>query len=72
MGVDWDDCGIVGELLGTKTFANEFIAYLDLSHYIENAKENNGGRTITVSLTEEIICFSRTPENCKKSYVTPM
>ncbi|XP_046847905.1 solute carrier family 28 member 3-like isoform X2 [Xenia sp. Carnegie-2017] len=47
MGVDWDDCGIVGELLGTKTFANEFIAYLDLSHYIENAKENNGGRTIT-------------------------
>ncbi|XP_028414649.1 solute carrier family 28 member 3-like isoform X2 [Dendronephthya gigantea] len=47
MGVDWDDCGIVGELLGIKTFANEFIAYSDLSVYIENAKKNNGGRTIS-------------------------
>ena len=49
MGVDWEDCGIVGELLGIKTFANEFIAYLDLSDYIKNAKEDNGGRTISVS-----------------------
>ncbi|CAB3989736.1 Solute carrier family 28 member 3 [Paramuricea clavata] len=47
MGVDWEDCGIVGELLGIKTFANEFIAYLDLSEYIKNAKEDNGGRTIS-------------------------
>lgn len=50
MGVDWDDCGIVGELLGIKTFANEFIAYSDLSVFIKNAKENNGGRTISVRL----------------------
>ena len=49
MGVDWEDCGPVGELLGIKTFANEFIAYADLSVYITNAKENNGGTTITVS-----------------------
>ena len=49
MGVDWEDCGPVGELLGIKTFANEFIAYADLSVYIANAKENNGGTTITVS-----------------------
>ena len=49
MGVDWQDCGIVGELLGIKTFANEFIAYADLSEYIKNAREDNGGRTIAAS-----------------------
>ena len=47
MGVDWDDCGIVGELLGTKTFANEFIAYADLSAIIKN-DETGDGPTITV------------------------
>ena len=49
MGVDLEDCGIVGELLGIKTFANEFIAYADLSEYIKNAREDNGGRTISAS-----------------------
>jgi hypothetical protein len=49
MGVDWEDCGVVGELLGIKTFANEFIAYADLSVYIKNANENNGGETISAS-----------------------
>ncbi len=49
MGVDWEDSGIVGELLGIKTFANEFIAYADLSKYIKNANEDNGGRILTVS-----------------------
>lgn len=47
MGVDWDDCGVVAELLGTKTFANEFIAYADLSKLIENEKTGNG-QTISV------------------------
>jgi nucleoside permease NupC len=52
MGVDWEDCGIVGELLGIKTFANEFIAYADLSKYIKNANEDNGGRILMVSHLE--------------------
>ena len=50
MGVEWDDCGIVGELLGTKTFANEFIAYVDLSEIIRNGKSGNGP-TISVRMS---------------------
>ncbi|KAL5007825.1 hypothetical protein ScPMuIL_016631 [Solemya velum] len=38
LGVDYDDCGKVGELIGVKTFINEFVAYTDLSVYINNAK----------------------------------
>ena len=60
MGVDWEDCGPVGELLGIKTFANEFIAYADLSTYIDNAKENNGGTTISVRL-ENLISIKTNP-----------
>ncbi|KAH9369547.1 hypothetical protein HPB48_019665 [Haemaphysalis longicornis] len=36
MGVPWDDCGVVGELIGIKTFANEFIAYSRLSELAKN------------------------------------
>jgi len=38
MGVDSQDCFKVGELIGIKTFINEFVAYLDLSIYINNVK----------------------------------
>ena len=30
MGIQWAECGIAGELLGYKLFANEFIAYQNL------------------------------------------
>jgi len=33
MGVEWNDAGTVGMLLGKKTILNEFIAYLDLVKY---------------------------------------
>ncbi|MEO1131672.1 MAG: nucleoside transporter C-terminal domain-containing protein, partial [Cyanobacteria bacterium J06639_1] len=36
MGIPWADCAEVGVLLGKKTIANEFIAYLDLQALIEN------------------------------------
>ncbi|OWF39347.1 solute carrier family 28 member 3-like [Mizuhopecten yessoensis] len=36
MGVDWNDAGVVGELIGVKTFLNEFIAYSELATYIKN------------------------------------
>jgi concentrative nucleoside transporter, CNT family len=36
MGVPWQDCMQVGALLGKKTIANEFLAYLDLKTLIEN------------------------------------
>ncbi len=34
LGVPWDDARLVGELLGTKTVVNEFIAYLDLAKFM--------------------------------------
>ncbi|RMG14589.1 MAG: NupC/NupG family nucleoside CNT transporter [Planctomycetota bacterium] len=31
LGVPWEDCGLVGRLIGIKTVVNEFVAYIDLS-----------------------------------------
>lgn len=36
MGVETVDCGRVAELIGIKTFINEFVAYTALSKYISN------------------------------------
>lgn len=36
MGADWEDCGLVGELFGMKSFLNEFIAYKTMTPYISN------------------------------------
>lgn len=33
MGVAWEDCAVVAELLGIKLFLNEFVAYEELSRY---------------------------------------
>ena len=49
MGVEWKDCDVVAELLGTKTFLNEFIAYTQLAEFIKNRQTLNGLRTISVS-----------------------
>jgi CNT family concentrative nucleoside transporter len=35
MGVPWGDCLRVGELLGTKTIFNEFLAYKDLGDLVK-------------------------------------
>jgi concentrative nucleoside transporter, CNT family len=37
LGIDWADCAVAGQLLGTKLVLNEFIAYLDLSKLPEGA-----------------------------------
>ena len=39
MGVETEDCRRVAELIGVKTFINEFVAYTELSKYIHN-REN--------------------------------
>jgi nucleoside transporter len=52
MGVDAEDCQQVAAMLGTKTFINEFVAYLDLGALIAN-KANGEGPTI--SLRSEVI-----------------
>jgi len=36
MGVNVADCRKVAEMIGTKTFINEFVAYLQLSQLIDN------------------------------------
>jgi CNT family concentrative nucleoside transporter len=33
MGVPWQDCDVVGRLMGQKTFLNEFVAYTSLAQY---------------------------------------
>lgn len=53
MGVEWKDCDVVAELLGIKTFLNEFVAYAKLSDFIKNRTTENGLRTI--SIRSEII-----------------
>lgn len=47
MGVEWADCRLVAELLGLKTFLNEFVAYERLAEIIAN--RDTGGETISVS-----------------------
>jgi pyrimidine nucleoside transport protein len=50
MGVEWADAGVVGELVGIKTFLNEFVAYKDLAVYIDN-RQSCQGLTLSVSRT---------------------
>lgn len=33
LGVDWDDCEAIGNVIGTKTIINEFVAYEMLGRY---------------------------------------
>lgn len=35
MGVSWEDSFIVADLIGKKTFINEFVAYQKLSEFIK-------------------------------------
>jgi pyrimidine nucleoside transport protein len=35
IGVDWEDCEAVGNVIGTKTIINEFVAFRVLGDYIE-------------------------------------
>jgi len=48
MGVPWKDASVVGELLGIKTFLNEFLAYKELSGFMEN-RLTCTGQLISVS-----------------------
>ncbi len=48
IGVPWEDCPLVAELIGIKTILNEFVAFADLSVYIENRK-NGTAPFISVS-----------------------
>jgi len=49
-GVPWEECGRVGVLFGKKTILNEFIAYLDLKVFLDNAKALAAGSAAVGSL----------------------
>ena len=49
MGVSWDDCFIVAELLGIKTFLNEFVAYEEMNKLIKNRRQQLPGSKLSVS-----------------------
>lgn len=48
MGVEWEDAGTVAELIGIKTFLNEFFAYDKLSLMIKNRAECLEGPVISI------------------------
>ncbi|MDD5657260.1 MAG: nucleoside transporter C-terminal domain-containing protein [Elusimicrobia bacterium] len=44
MGTPWNECPLIGRLIGEKTFFNEFVAYTSLAKY---AAEHGGGAAIS-------------------------
>lgn len=60
LGVSWEDSFLVAELIGTKTFLNEFVAYQRLSELIKKRKAggpeyvNNLKQFISVSPTHHM------------------
>ncbi|XP_041609218.1 sodium/nucleoside cotransporter 1 isoform X2 [Vulpes lagopus] len=59
MGVAWEDCPLVAELLGIKLFLNEFVAYQGLSQYkqrrLSGAEEWVGPKKQWISVRAEIL-----------------
>lgn len=51
MGVPWQDCYLVGQLIGTKTIVNEFVGYLKLSEYIKKKQILVGNLIIFIKLS---------------------
>lgn len=51
MGIPADDCGLVGRLVGVKTVANEFLAYLELSGMVGSAPTGTlqHGRSVVIA-----------------------
>eukprot|EP00057_Strongylocentrotus_purpuratus_P025128 XP_011679602.1 PREDICTED: solute carrier family 28 member 3-like [Strongylocentrotus purpuratus] len=52
VGVEWADCQLVAELIGLKTFLNEFYAYGVMGQYIKNRDTGDGP---TLSVRSEVI-----------------
>ncbi|XP_071339222.1 solute carrier family 28 member 3-like isoform X2 [Trachinotus anak] len=58
MGISWEDCFIVAELIGIKTFLNEFVAYQKLSELIKRRKA--GGPEYVNNVKQYISVHSET------------
>ena len=56
MGIEWRDCVVSGQLLGTKMVVNEFVAYLDLGEVLAGNKfVGDSGDPVSISKRTEII-----------------
>ncbi|XP_039714187.1 sodium/nucleoside cotransporter 1 [Pteropus medius] len=59
MGVAWEDCPVVAELLGIKLFLNEFVAYQELSQYkqrrLAGVEEWIGAKKQWISVRAEVL-----------------
>lgn len=62
MGVSWEDSFIVAELIGTKTFMNELLAFQKMSEMI---KLRNAGGPEYVENVKQYISVSLIMYNCK-------
>ncbi|MEM7453839.1 MAG: nucleoside transporter C-terminal domain-containing protein [Planctomycetota bacterium] len=58
MGIEMSQCGISGELLGTKMVVNEFIAYADLSSAMSAMQENPADAPEISKRTEVILTYA--------------
>lgn len=56
MGVSWEDSFLVAELLGLKTFLNEFVAYQRLAEYI---KRREAGGPLYVNNIKQYLSVSQ-------------
>lgn len=66
MGVSWEDSFIVAELIGTKTFLNELLAYQKMSEVI---KLRNAGGPEYVDNVKQYISVSLIMYNCIAFFV---
>lgn len=54
IGVPWQDCNVIGQMLGKRIVLNEFVGYLDLSAYVKAHPGEISERSIT--LTSYALC----------------
>lgn len=66
MGVSWEDCFIVADLIGIKTFINEFVAYQKLSVLIKRRKA--GGPEYVNNIKQYISVSVARNNSCSHSY----
>ncbi len=49
MGVPWNDCGLIGGILGERIVLNEFVSYLDLSTFVKAHRGALSERAVTLA-----------------------
>jgi len=50
IGVDWEDCEEVGNVIGIKTFVNEFVAFEVLGQYVDNGLQKRSAAIATFAI----------------------